>query len=169
MAANENILWPMPIPIEITKRESWTTTVVESIPPAPQRWIESDPRVVSRSIEAAPSGKVFTQGVPVLVVAQRDDGIRLAISGGLSWLLTLHSGMTDGDMRTLRYPGNRDLAIGVIRWLAGSEPISTVADTGRVPELGEQARVILSAMSLLAIPLSMALTGSLIWKSRKRR
>jgi hypothetical protein len=124
---------------------------------------------VSRSIEAAPSGKVFTQGVPVLVVAQRDDGIRLAISGGLSWLLTLHSGMTDGDMRTLRYPGNRDLAIGVIRWLAGSEPISTVADTGRVPELGEQTRVILSAMSLLAIPLSMALTGSLIWKSRKRR
>ncbi len=169
MAANENILWPMPIPIEITKRESWTATVVESIPPAPQRWIESDPRVVSRSIEAAPSGKVFTQGVPVLVVVQRDDGIRLAISGGLSWLLTLHSGMSEGDMRTLRYPGNRDLAIGVIRWLAGSEPISTVADTGRVPELGEQARVILSAMSLLAIPLSMALTGSLIWKSRKRR
>ena len=105
----------------------------------------------------------------MLVVAQRDDGIRIAISGGLSWLLTLHSGMSEGDMRTLRYPGNRDLAIGVIRWLAGSEPISTVADTGRVPELGEQARVILSAMSLLAIPLSMALTGSLIWKSRKRR
>ena len=168
-AANENMLWPMPIPIEITKRESWTATAIEFIPPGPQRWIENDPRVVSRSMEAAPEGKVFTQGVPVLVVAQRDDGIRIAISGGLSWLLTLHSGMSDGDTRALRYPGNRDLAIGVIRWLAGSESISTVADTGRVPELGEQARVILSAFSLVAIPLSMALTGSLIWKSRKRR
>ena len=111
----------------------------------------------------------FTQAIPVLVVAQRDDGIRLAISGGLSWLLTLHSGMSDGDSRALRFPGNRDLAIGVIRWLAGSEAISTAADTGRVPELGQQSRVILSAFSLVVIPLSMALTGSLIWKSRKRR
>ena len=168
-SANENILWPMPIPIEITKRESWTATAVELIQPAPQRWIESDPRVVSRSMDAAPEGKVFTQAIPVLVVAQRDDGIRLAISGGLSWLLTLHSGMSDGDSRTLRFPGNRDLAIGVIRWLAGSEAISTAADTGRVPELGQQSRVILSAFSLVVIPLSMALTGSLIWKSRKRR
>ena len=168
-SANENILWPMPIPIEITKRESWTATAVELIQPAPQRWIESDPRVVSRSMDAAPEGKVFTQAIPVLVVAQRDDGIRLAISGGLSWLLTLHSGMSDGDSRALRFPGNRDLAIGVIRWLAGSEAISTAADTGRVPELGQQSRVILSAFSLVVIPLSMALTGSLIWKSRKRR
>ena len=168
-SANENILWPMPIPIDITKRESWTATAVELIQPAPQRWIESDPRVVSRSMDAAPEGKVFTQAIPVLVVAQRDDGIRLAISGGLSWLLTLHSGMSDGDSRALRFPGNRDLAIGVIRWLAGSEAISTAADTGRVPELGQQSRVILSAFSLVVIPLSMALTGSLIWKSRKRR
>ena len=168
-SANENILWPMPIPIEITKRESWTATAVELIQPAPQRWIESDPRVVSRSMDAAPEGKVFTQAIPVLVVAQRDDGIRLAISGGLSWLLTLHSGMSDGDSRALRFPGNRDLAIGVIRWLAGSEAISTAADTGRVPELGQRSRVILSAFSLVVIPLSMALTGSLIWKSRKRR
>lgn len=168
-AANENIVWPMPIPIEITKRESWTATAIELIPPGPQRWIENDPRVVSRTVEAAPSGKVFTQGLPVLVVAERDDGIRVAISGGLSWLLTLHSGMSEGDARTLRYPGNRDLAIGVIGWLAGGEPISTVADTGRVPELGQQTRIVFSALSVLAIPLSLALTGSMIWKSRKRQ
>ena len=168
-SANENILWPMPIPIEIKTTESWNAFPMESIPPAGQRWIETDPRVASRTMDAAPVGKVFTQAIPVLVAAQRDDGARVAISGGLSWLLTLHGGILDGEQGALRYPGNRDVLIGVIRWLAGSEPIATVSATGRIPQLSHSTRIMLGSGALVIIPFCMAFTGAMIWKARRRQ
>ena len=168
-AANENILWPMPIPIEIKTTESWNAFPMESIPPAGQRWIETDPRVASRTMDAAPVGKVFTQAIPVLVAAQRDDGARVAMSGGLSWLLTLHGGILDGEQGALRYPGNRDVLIGVIRWLAGSEPIATVSATGRIPQLSHSTRIMLGSGALVIIPFCMAFTGAMIWKARRRQ
>ena len=168
-AANENILWPMPIPIEIKTTESWNAFPMESIPPAGQRWIETDPRVASRTMDAAPVGKVFTQAIPVLVAAQRDDGARVAISGGLSWLLTLHGGILDGEQGALRYPGNRDLLIGVLRWLSASDPIATVSDTGRIPQLSQFTRIFLGSVALVVIPFGLSLTGGMIWKSRRRQ
>ncbi len=168
-AANENILWPMPIPIEIKTTESWNAFPMESIPPAGQRWIETDPRVASRTMDAAPVGKVFTQAIPVLVAAQRDDGARVAISGGLSWLLTLHGGILDGEQGALRYPGNRDLLIGVLRWLSASDLIATVSDTGRIPQLSQFTRIFLGSVALVVIPCGLSLTGGMIWKSRRRQ
>ena len=168
-AANENILWPMPIPIEIKTTDSWKATPMEFIPPAAQRWIETDPRVASRTMEAAPSGKVFNESVPVLVAAQRDDGARVALSGGLSWLLTVHGGIREGEQGALRYPGNRDLLIGVLRWLSASEPIATVSDTGRIPQLSQFTRISLGSVALVVIPFGLSLTGGMIWKSRRRQ
>ena len=168
-AANENILWPMPIPIEIKTVDSWKAMPMEFIPPAAQRWIETDPRVASRTMEAAPSGKVFNESVPVLVAAQRDDGARVALSGGLSWLLTVHGGIREGEQGALRYPGNRDLLIGVLRWLSASEPIATVSDTGRIPQLSQSTRISLGSVALVVIPFGLSLTGGMIWKSRRRQ
>ncbi len=168
-AAHENILWPMPIPIEIKTADSWKATPMEFIPPAAQRWIETDPRVASRTMEAAPSGKVFNESVPVLVAAQRDDGARVALSGGLSWLLTVHGGIREGEQGALRYPGNRDLLIGVLRWLSASDPIATVSDTGRIPQLSQSTRISLGSVALVVIPFGLSLTGGMIWKSRRRQ
>ncbi len=168
-AVDESILWPMPIPIEIRPRDAWSAMPVASIPPAAQRWIENDPRVVSRAVEAAPDDKRLREPVPVLVVAQRDDGARVALAGGMSWLLTAHAGLQEGERRPLRHPGNRDLALGVIRWLAGGEPIATLADTGRIPQLAEPARIALGAAGLVGIPLGLALTGRAIWRARRSR
>ncbi len=168
-AANENILWPMPIPIEIKTADSWKATPMEFIPPAAQRWIETDPRVASRTMEAAPSGKVFNESVPVLVAAQRDDGARVSLSGGLSWLLTVHGGIREGEQGALRYPGNRDLLIGVLRWLSASDPIATVSDTGRIPQLSQFTRISLGSVALVVIPFGLSLTGGMIWKSRRRQ
>jgi len=84
-------------------------------------------------------------------------------------LLTLHGGILDGEQGALRYPGNRDLLIGVLRWLSASDPIATVSDTGRIPQLSQFTRIFLGSVALVVIPCGLSLTGGMIWKSRRRQ
>ena len=130
-ALRGKVSWPLPMPLEVRSAGAWKAATVACIEPGSATWIEEDPRVISNGTDRVPNGKALAadQRVPILALAQGEDR-RVALAGGVAWALSSTAGVADA-RGALLHPGNRDLFVAVVRWLAGD-----ASADGAVQEVG---------------------------------
>ena len=156
------VSWPMPVPLALREAGPWKPASVACIASKPSAWIEDDPRVISRGADRVPEDKRIPEGscVPVLAVSE-SEGRRVAIAGGAAWALSATAAVPDA-RGALRHPGNRDLFVGTVRWLAGE---GTPTPAGAALRAGSGSAPTL----LLAMPaLAMALVPGVLALMRRR-
>ena len=151
------VQWPLPMPLRIDSAMGWRASAVALVPPQPSIWIEDDPRVVTRGVSEVPAGKALAPDaqVPLLAVSESDRG-RVALSGGAGWPMSGTAGLADA-RGMLRFPGNRDLFVGVVRWLVRDDSVMQGTDRGVAGESGGALAVVwLPAIVLLGTRLGIA-------------
>ena len=120
------VLWPAPIPLALHPINGWNAEAVVEVPPSPATWIEDDPRVISRGVQQVPPEKVMKPDAHVsLLAVSEKDSWRVAISGGSAWPMTGSAALVDA-RGMLRFPGNRDLFVGTVRWLAHDSSLAAI-------------------------------------------
>ncbi|MFO0962339.1 MAG: hypothetical protein U0625_05470 [Phycisphaerales bacterium] len=168
-----------PVPIELAPQARATT--IYAVDPAPERWIENDWRRDTRGRTEAPEGKRFDAPVPVVVAAERPappprGEQRLLLVGSSSWLL---SGVADyadslgGGRIALRNPGNRDLLVNGVAWLAGRPELVAGSGAGRevdrLPRLTRAQRVGVGILESVGLPALVAGLGAAVVVRRRLR
>lgn len=130
-------------PISIDEAMQERATVLAAIEPGPLRWVESDWRGDGARIEGPPSGTGDETGrpietpVPVAVAVEPVDGAkagRLVIVGSGGWALSafVNDAGNLGDQRlVLANPGNRELVLSAVAWLAGLDELVATGSSGR--------------------------------------
>jgi hypothetical protein len=154
------VSWPAPVPLALGSEGIWRCEPVAVVQGDPSLWIEDDPRVISKGADQVPAGKGLAAGsvVPVLAVSE-GEGRRVALAGGVAWALSSSAGVADA-RGALLHPGNRDLLVATVRWLARDEIASVErAATGRSLVSGVRAALWLPALLMLAVPLVIRLSG----------
>jgi len=122
-----------------------------SIAPSGDRWLADDWRGDGDGVREVPAGKSLVEPAPIVVLAERKiaGGAQRAImvgSGG--WLLSNVADLSDnlgGGRTALVNPGNRELLLASVAWLANRADLLGAGLSGReVPRLeglGDGARI----------------------------
>ncbi|MCH2161876.1 MAG: hypothetical protein MK085_08395, partial [Phycisphaerales bacterium] len=122
-----------PTPVRIEPSPGVDVGVVASIEPSVLRFVENDWRGDGARIRRLPEDKRFTEPVPAVVAIQRDDQ-RILVVGSGGWMLSgivNESGSLGGERLVLANPGNRELALSGVAWLAGMDDLVATAASGR--------------------------------------
>jgi len=171
-AAGMRTLVSEPVPVAALS-ESMSFVPLLDIPRAANRWLEDDWRSAARRSVEVPDSKRLDAAVSVIAAVEGERGRRAVVSGGAAWML---SGLADltgqlgPDRVFLRYPGNRELLVGIVGWLAGVEGDFASAsgrEVERVPALTASVRLLVGGAAAVGIPL-VALMMALGIRVRRR-
>jgi hypothetical protein len=151
-----------------------TCTAVSVVEPSAERWIERDWRRDVRARTGVPAEQRLS--APVAVVAASEGGARAVLVGSPTWLTTAVADAADplgGGRVALRNPGNRDLLVNAVMWLAGLD--DQVAGSGaggevaRLPRLPRAAVVAVGTLEAFALPALVASIGAVVVVRRRIR
>lgn len=168
-----------PVPVRPAEGVAGATTIV-AIEPEPSRWLEDDWRKDGEGIREVPAAKRFTEAIPVAVAietldAGATDPRRAVVVGSGGWLLSsvIDAGQSLGGSRfALAHPGNRELLLASVWWLAGEDRLVagglTGRDVPRVGEISESARLAWLAGLVAALPAALVGTGAIVAARRRR-
>ncbi len=127
-----------PTPITVDPEVAGRVGVLAEVRPGPLRWIESDWRGDGASITGPSDDGRLEGSVPVAVAIEVPGGSgrpqRVALIGSGGWGLSAivnEAGTLGGDRVVLANPGNRELALSGISWLAGLDELVATAASGR--------------------------------------
>jgi hypothetical protein len=167
-------LWlERPVPLEVDAACA-TCTAVSVVEPSAERWIERDWRRDVRARTGVPAEQRLS--APVAVVAASEGGARTVLVGSPTWLTTAVADAADplgGGRVALRNPGNRDLLVNAVMWLAGLD--DQVAGSGaggevaRLPRLPRAAVVAVGTLEAFALPALVASIGAVVVVRRRIR
>ena len=167
-------LWlERPVPLEIDGACTGCAAVSE-IEPSPERWIERDWRRDVRARAGVPEDRRIAE--PVAVVAASGGGARAVLVGSPTWMTTAVADAADplgGGRVALRNPGNRDLLVNAVMWLAGLD--DQVAGSGaggevaRLPRLARATVVTVVTLEAFALPAVIAAMGAVVVVGRRLR
>ncbi|MFM8642400.1 MAG: ABC transporter permease subunit [Phycisphaerales bacterium] len=167
-------LWlERPVPLEIDGACTACTAVSE-VEPSPERWIERDWRRDVRTRISVPDEQRLSAPVPV--VAASEGGARAVLVGSPTWLTTAVADAADplgGGRVALRHPGNRDLLVNAVMWLAGLD--DQVAGSGaggevaRLPRLARSTVAAVGTIEAFALPAALAAMGAVVVVRRRLR
>jgi ABC-2 type transport system permease protein len=164
--------------------------VLAAVEPSASRWIENDWRRDQRQRLEAPEGKALAGPVPVVVAvdasgpgaakpagaAVPERPVRTLVVGSPTWLLSTTADAADalgGGRVALRYPGNRELLVNAVAWLAGRDDLVAGAGTGRevsrLPRLTRGTRLGVALAEAVGVPAFLALAGAGIVLRRRWR
>lgn len=152
--------------------------VIAAIEPSPDRWLEDDWRENSRVTREVPDAKRFTTPLPVVVAVERKDqatGVtrRAVVVGSGGWLLSSLADVAQslgGNRVVLTNPGNRELLLASVAWLAGIDLLGGSAgrEVARVDELTDSARAFWFVLLVGGVPALVGLVGVGVWWRRRR-
>jgi ABC-2 type transport system permease protein len=161
-----------PIPLESDPAAAGVSVVV-GIEPAAERWIEDDWRRDLKGRMEAPESKRFDAEVPVVLVS---DAPRAMLVGSPTWMTTAVADSADalgGGRIALRNPGNRDLLVNAVAWLAGRDDLLAGSgagrEVGRLPRLSRATVGIVGSMEAFAVPALIAALGAWVVVRRRMR
>ncbi len=167
-----------PVPLQLLGEPSgaFAPQAVLSIDPAPERWIESDWRRDVRARASAPEEKRLPSPVPVVACVERPAGPRAVLVGSPTWLTTAVADAADplgGGRVALRHPGNRDLLVSAVMWLAGRDDLVAGSGAGRevarLPRLSAATVIGVAAIEAIGVPAGVAALGAMVVVRRRMR
>ena len=161
-----------PIPLQ-SDPSALGVSVVVGIEPAAERWIEDDWRRDLKGRMEAPESKRFDADVPVVLVS---DAPRSMLVGSPTWMTTAVADSADalgGGRIALRNPGNRDLLVNAVAWLAGRDDLLAGSgagrEVGRLPRLSRATVGVVGSMEAFAVPALIAALGAWVVVRRRMR
>lgn len=163
-----------PTPIRIDPESSSDVFVVAEIEPTLLRFIEDDWRGNGSRITRMPEENRFEESQPA-VVGIEHNGQRVLVVGSGGWLLSAlvnDAGTLGGDRVVLRNPGNRELALSGVAWLAGMDELVATAASGREVSrfvgITATTRLVWGIVLPLVLGVGPLLAGGLVWSLRRR-
>jgi hypothetical protein len=176
--ASQRAYLELPVPIQVVEGEGPVRhEVIASIAPAPGRWLEADWN--RGRIEPPAERAGLEQPVAVVMAAERAHPAqrrvqRLVAVGSGGWMLSRTADMAvnlGGDRYALLYPGNVELLLASVLWLAGQDDLMAPGPAGqqvsRVSDLSNAARRAWFAGIGLMVPASCLGLGVLVWLRRR--
>ncbi|MEN9642200.1 MAG: hypothetical protein RIR77_1389 [Planctomycetota bacterium] len=161
-----------PIPLQ-SDPSAVGVSVVVGIEPAAERWIEDDWRRDLKGRMEAPESKRFDADVPVVLVS---DAPRAMLVGSPTWMTTAVADSADalgGGRIALRNPGNRDLLVNAVAWLAGRDDLLAGSgagrEVGRLPRLSRATVGVVGSIEAFAVPALIAGFGAWVVVRRRMR
>lgn len=170
---------PMRVTLSDPPPTGVTREIAVSIEPSADRWLADDTRGDGEGTHDVPPQKRFNDALPVVVLAERSIEQKtqravLVASGG--WMLT---SITDNSMdlgggrRALMNPGNRELLLASVSWLAQREDLVNAGLSGRevsrIEGLSSAARSVWIVCSSAILCLGPMALGAWIMIRRKGR
>ena len=164
-------------PIRPLAEES-NLSIVAEVGPGPLRWIERDWRGDGAGLTGPPAEGMMDAVVPLAVALERTDADgedqRLMIVGTGGWALSAivnEAATLGGDRVVLANPGNRELALSGIAWLAGLDDLVATAASGRevarFQGVTGTARAVWAVVLLLVLGLGPLVLGAAVWSVRR--
>ncbi|MDA0296326.1 MAG: ABC transporter permease [Planctomycetota bacterium] len=164
-------------PINVVPTTSSSAVVLAEVRPNALRWLENDWRGDGVQIEKMPGGDRFDGPIPVAVAVESmgENGMqRLVAVGSGGWVLSAlvnEAGTLGGDRLVLTNPGNRELALSSIAWLAGLDELVATAATGgeisRFSGLSDGSRAAWGFGLMALLGLGPMLLGTAVWSMRR--
>ena len=161
-----------PIPLQ-SDPSALGVSVVVGIEPAAERWIEDDWRRDLKGRMEAPESKRFDADVSVVMVS---DAPRAMLVGSPTWMTTAVADSADalgGGRMALRNPGNRDLLVNAVAWLAGRDDLLAGSgagrEVGRLPRLSRATVGVVGSIEAFAVPSLIAAFGAWVVVRRRMR
>jgi ABC-2 type transport system permease protein len=164
-------------PINIAPKNSGSVVVLAEVRPNPLRWLENDWRGDGVQIEEMPGGDRLEGPIPVAVAVEamgENSMQRLVVVGSGGWALSAlvnEAGTLGGDRLVLANPGNRELALSSIAWLAGLDELVATAATGReisrFSGISDEARAAWGLGLVVLLGLGPMFLGTLVWSMRR--
>ena len=173
-----------PVPLEQAERAppagACAVAGAVAVDPSPERWIEDDWRRDQRARLSVPRSKRMAGSAWVAMVSEcgRDGGraARAVLVGSPTWMTTVVADAADalgGGRVALRNPGNRDLLVNSVAWLAGREDMMVGAtagrEVGRLPSLSRAQLVGVGTIEAFAVPAALAVVGAWVVARRRTR
>lgn len=170
-------------PTPIGLGESATgTTVIASIAPSSNRWLEDDWREDARATKSVPDAKRFTAPQPIVVaIERRDPGTnqeqRAVVVGSGGWMLSAVADVTQslgGNRFALASPGNRELMVSSVAWLSGEPALVDAAggasgrEVARIGAISDGVRAMWLALLAGGMPATVTFAGLLVWWRRRQ-
>lgn len=167
-----------PTPLRIDGDTTARTSVLAAVRPGPLRWIESDWRGDGASLTGPPDDGRLEAPVPIAVAVESpgpDGGTqRLVVVGSGGWGLSAivnEAGTLGGDRVVLANPGNRELALSGIAWLAGLDELVATAASGRevarFEGVTETARTTWGLLLPALFGAGPLVLGAVVWSVRR--
>lgn len=168
-----------PTPVRVLDATAGVT-VIASVAPSSNRWIENDWREDARPTREVPSEKRFAEPQPIVVAGEARDPAgkalrRSVVVGSGGWLLSSVADVTQalgGNRFALANPGNRELLLASAAWLSGEEALIASGASGRevarIGTLSDAERGAWLAALGAGLPGGVALAGIAVWLRRRR-
>lgn len=175
----QNLALPLPVPLRPADPDDASLQVVATIEPAADRWLENQ---WTPSLDLGPVRQGDQQLVdPVDVVYAveravegRDADQRLLVVGSGPWMLTNVADVAvsaGGDRISLLHPGNHELMMASVAWLAGEDelvaqgPLSQ--EVARLRGIGDAQLQVVGWLLTVILPGAVLLIGIGVWMARR--
>ncbi|MEY3143595.1 MAG: hypothetical protein RLY21_2088 [Planctomycetota bacterium] len=156
-----------------------SASVAVEIEPGRERWIADDWRGDGDGVREVPESKRLKEALPVCVLAERSGAAgtqRVAVVASGGWLLSSLADLSDslgGGRTALVNPGNRELLLATVAWLADRKDLLDGGISGReVPRiegLDEAPRRVWMFGYGGALVLGPIVAGAFVLARRRRR
>lgn len=194
--AGEGTLFTHPTPVIVAAHDGPARpAIIAEIAPAPTRWTEVDWRSERMHRTAPPVDRLLDAPVAVVAAIERRlpdladgpsreisgsaaDGRRplqrLVLVGSGGWLLSsvLDEREIVGERDLAANPGNRELLLASVDWLAGRDDeigqSPAAASTARLAIDGGATRALWGGVAIVGLPLAALCIGTMVMVSRRR-
>jgi ABC-2 type transport system permease protein len=168
-----------PVPVRPAGGTAGAVPLV-AIEPASSRWLEDDWRKDGAGLREVPAAKRLDAPLSVAVAIETVDTPnaaprRAVVVGSGGWLLSsvIDAGQSLGGSRyALAHPGNRELLLASVWWLAGEDRLVAGGlsgrDVPRVGEVSEATRIFWFLALVVALPALLVGTGAIVAARRRR-
>jgi hypothetical protein len=154
--------------------------VIAHAEPSANRWLEPNWLADPATLAAPSPEQRLGEPLPLIVAAERAHPARrgeqrIIVVGTGGWMLSQVADAAvsiGGDRAALLYPGNTELMLASVAWLAGMDDLiaqsPTAQQVARLTEISERAGVIWFWAIVVGMPAAILVLGAAAWGVRRR-
>lgn len=149
------------------------------VAPAPNRWLEPNWAEDPARLDEAIDEKRFDAPLPIIVTMERSHPVergtqRAMVVGSGGWMLSYIADVAvpiGGERMALAHPGNYELMLASVAWLAGMDDLiaqsPTAQEVARLGEISDTAGRVWFVISVIGLPLMCLALGVIVWGVRR--
>lgn len=170
---------PLSIDIPETSLSGSTFSVIAHIEPGPNRWLEPDWYRGANNVDDPKEDEYFDDPLPLVIAIDRPHPIersrqRCMLFGSGGWMLTYIADRVysiGGNRVALEFPGNYELMLASIAWLAGMDeliaPSPMTQEIARLQNITPADRRRWLWLTLVGLPSACVALGLMMWWGRR--
>ena len=174
----QTTFFPFPVPIR-PGQGSASAVPIASVMPSPDRWLEDDWMLNPELLDAPTETQRIADPVPILAAVERPHPSgsgtqRCLVVGSGGWMLSYAlDEVTDigGGRRALVNPGNQELMLASVAWLAGLDdliaPSAISQQVARLDGVTPRVQAAWLALTVLGLPVLCIGLSIVVWILRR--